>query len=116
MSERHREPLFSVHIGVDGEFALYLEEQDANLDMLEDVLEQVNVIDLAGLKEFGSVEALKEKNSAYRLDAVRAGMPMVVARIAKLTEAEALTLAEQLIMSVKTSRALNNKTKLELVK
>lgn len=113
---RHREPLFSIHHGADGEFALYLEEQDANLDMLEDVLEQVNVIDLAGLKEFGSVEALKEDSGAYRLDAVRAGMPQVVSRIAKLTEAEALTLAEQLIMSVKVSRALDKKTKLELVK
>lgn len=115
MSE-HRDPLFSVHIGVDGHYSLYLEEQDANLDMLEDVLEQVNVIDLAGLKEFGSVEALKETGAAHRLDAVRAGMPMVIARIAKMTEAEALTLAEQLIMSVKTSRALQKKTKLELVK
>lgn len=113
---RHREPLFSIHHGADGEFALYLEEQDANLDMLEDVLEQVNVIDLAGLKEFGSVESLKEENGAIRLDAVRAGMPSVVARIAKMTEAEALTLAEQLIMAVKVSRALDKKTKLELVK
>lgn len=113
---RHREPLFSVHAGIDGEFSIYLEEQDANLDMLEDVLEQVNIIDLAGLKEFGSVEALKHEGAAARLDAVRAGMPQVVSRIAKLTEAEALTLAEQLIMSVKTTRALNKKTKLELVK
>lgn len=115
---RHREPLFSVHQGSDGEFALYLEEQDANLDMLEDVLEQVNIIDLAGLKEFGSVDALKNPHAAGRHDAVRAGMPPVVALIAKMTEAEALTLAETLIMSVKESRALDQqtKTKLELVK
>ena len=113
---RHREPLFSVHAGIDGEFSIYLEEQDANLDMLEDVLEQVNVVDLAGLKEFASVERMKEENAAYRLEAVRLGMPQVVSRIAKLTEAEALTLAEQLIMSVKTTRALTKKTKLELVK
>ena len=115
---RHREPLFSVHRGSDGEFALYLEEQDANLDLLEDVLDQVNVIDLAGLKEFASVDALHNPNAVARLDAVRAGMPPVVALVAKMTEAEALTLAETLIMSVKETRALNQqpKNKLELVK
>jgi hypothetical protein len=44
-------------------------------------------------------------------------MPTVVARLARLTEAEALTLAEQLIMVVKHSRAVAGKpTKLELVK
>lgn len=114
---RHREPLFSVHATGDGEFAIYLEERDANLDLLEDVVEQVNIIDLAGLKEFASVDALKDIDAARRLDRVRAGMPDVIVRIAKLTEAEALTLAEQLIMSVKETRAMQNKTvKLELVK
>jgi hypothetical protein len=114
---RHREPLFSVHATGDGEFALYLEEQDANLDLLEDVTEQVNLIDLAGLKEFSSVDALKNPDAAARLDIVRADMPDVVAKICKMTEAEALTLAEQLIMIVKEYRAKNNKpVKLELVK
>lgn len=114
---RHREPLFSVHTGTDGEFAIYLEERDANLDLLEDVIEQVNIIDLAGLKEFASVDALKDVDAARRLDRVRAGMPDVIVRLAKLTEAEALTLAEQLIMSVKEHRAMNNRpVKLELVK
>jgi len=114
---RHREPLFSVHATGDGEFAIYLEERDANLDLLEDVVEQVNIIDLAGLKEFASVDALKDVDAARRLDKVRAGMPDVIVRIGKLTEAEALTLAEQLIMSVKETRAMQNKpVKLELVK
>lgn len=113
---RHREPLFSVHGAVDGEFVLYVEERDAALDLLEDVVDQVNIIDLAGLKEFASVDALKDIDAARRLDKVRAGMPDVIVRIAKLTEAEALTLAEQLIMTVKESRALRNKPKLEIVK
>ena len=114
---RHREPLFSVHSDGAGEFAIYLEERDANLDLLEDVCDQVNLIDLAGLKEFSSVDALKDIDAARRLDKVRAGMPDVIVRIAKLTEAEALTLAEQLIMIVKESRALKNQpVKLELVK
>jgi hypothetical protein len=114
---RHREPLFSVHAAIDGEFVIYLEEQDASLDMLEDVLEQLSIVDLAGLKEASDVPSLKDVDAARRLDRVRAGMPTVVARLARLTEAEALTLAEQLIMIVKHSRAVAGKpTKLELVK
>jgi hypothetical protein len=112
---RHREPLFSVHAGADGEFSIYLEERDANLDLLEDVVEQVNVIDLAGLKEFASVDALKKEDAAITLDAVRSGIPDFVVRIAKLSEQEALTLAEQLIMIVKESR-VQRPAKLELVK
>jgi hypothetical protein len=112
---RHREPLFSVHAGADGEFSIYLEERDANLDLLEDVCDQVNLIDLAGLKEFASVDALKDVDAASRLDKVRAGMPDVIVRIAKLSEQEALTLAEQLIMIVKESR-VKKPAKLELVK
>jgi len=112
---RHREPLFSVHAGADGEFSIYLEERDANLDLLEDVCDQVNLIDLAGLKEFSSVDALKDIDAARRLDKVRAGMPDVIVRIAKLSEQEALTLAEQLIMIVKESR-VQRPAKLELVK
>lgn len=114
---RHREPLFSVHSDGQGEFAVYLEERDAVLDLLEDVLDQVNIIDLVGLKEFSSVECLKDIDAARRLDRVRAGMPDVILRLTKLTEAEALTLAEQLIMIVKESRALSKQSpKLELVK
>ena len=112
---RHREPLFSVHAGADGEFSIYLEERDANLDLLEDVCDQVNLIDLAGLKEFASVDALKDVDAASRLDKVRAGMPDVIVRIAKLSEQEALTLEELLIMIVKESR-VQRPAKLELVK
>ncbi len=113
---RHREPLFSVHAGINGEFALYLEEQDANLDMLEEVLDSVAIVDLAGLKEASSVPFLKSMDAAIHLDRVRAGMPAVVTKVAHLTEAEALTLAEQLIMTVKEARVLRQITKLELVK
>lgn len=111
----YREALFSVHSNGAGEFTIYLEEQDANLDLLEDVVEQVNIIDLAGLKEFASVDALKHEDGAIRLDAVRSGFPELAVRIAKLTEQEALTLAEQLIMIVKESR-VQKPAKLELVK
>lgn len=112
----YRDGLFSVHIKADGEFTIYLEEQDANLDLLEDVLDQVNIVDLAGLKEFGSVESLKNENGAGRLDAVRGAFPQLATRIANLTADEALDLAEKLIMGVKVAKTLQNKTKLELVK
>jgi hypothetical protein len=36
--------LFSCHNSLDGSFVLYLEEQDANLDLLEDVVGQVHLL------------------------------------------------------------------------
>ena len=38
--------LFSVHNASDGSVVLYLEEQDANLDLLEDVVAQVPLLGL----------------------------------------------------------------------
>jgi hypothetical protein len=115
-AQMSREPLFSVHGDGEGAFTLYLEEQDANLDLLEDVVEQVSIVDLAGLKEFGSAQALKHDNGAVRLDAVRSGFGPVVTKIAKMSEAEALTLSQMIVESVKQTRILQNKPKLELVK
>ena len=109
--------LFSVHNASDGSLAIYLEEQDANLDLLEDVFGQVPLLALSRLAEYSGIDSLKSIEAARLLDKVRAKLPDVCVKVACLTEDEALALAEQLIMSVKFARAVAGKsTKLELVK
>ena len=109
--------LFSVHNASDGTFVLYLEEQDANLNLLEDVVGQVPLLALSRLGEHSQIESLKSEQAARLLDKVRAQLPDVCVKVASITEDEALALAEQLIMSVKFARAVAGKTtKLELVK
>jgi hypothetical protein len=116
---RHPDRVFSVHVRQDGSFALYLEEQDANLDMFEDILEQVSITDLSLLKEQSEMGNLRSVENASKLDSVRKNFPEVATRIAYLDEAEALSLAEILIDAVKVNRAFGNNpkpVKLELVK
>jgi len=50
--------LFSVHTATDGAIAVYLEEADANLDLLEDIVEQVPLLNLARLRDFSGSYAL----------------------------------------------------------
>lgn len=109
--------LFSVHTATDGAIAVYLEEADANLDLLEDIVEQVPLLHLARLQDFSGTYALTSEVAAREADKVRAAIPTVVAKVASMTEDEALALAQQLIDAVKFARAIAGKTtKLELVK
>ena len=109
--------LFSVHNATDGSVVLYLEEQDANLDLLEDVVAQVPLLALSRLAEHSGLDALKSEQAARLLDKVRAQLPDIAVKLASITEEEALALAEQLILAVKFARAVAGKpTKLELVK
>lgn len=108
---------FSVHNASDGTLVIYLEEQDANLDLLEDVVGQVPLLALSRLAEHSQIDSLKSEQAARLLDKVRAQLPDVCVKVASITEDEALALAEQLMMSVKFARAVAGKsTKLELVK
>ena len=112
-----RMSLFSVHNASDGSFVIYLEEQDANLDLLEDVVGQVPLLALSRLAEHSRIDSLKSEQAARLLDKVRAQLPDICVKVDCLTEDEALALAEELIMSVKFARAVAGKsTKLELVK
>ena len=109
--------LFSVHNASDGSLAIYLEEQEANLDLLEDVVAQVPLLALSRLAEHSGLDSLRSIESARLLDKVRAQLPDVCVKVASINEEEALALAEQLIMAVKFARAIAGKTtKLELVK
>lgn len=116
---RHPDSLFSIHNKEDGTFVLYIEEQDANLEMFEDILEQVSITDLALLKEAAETPNLRLVDHAKKLDLARKQMPQVATRIATMTEDEALSLAEIIIDAVKFNKAFSGKTKpnkLELVK
>jgi hypothetical protein len=109
--------LFSVHNATDGSFHLYLEEPDANLDLIEDVVANVPMFFLAQMRDHSGIESMGSLEQARLLDKVRAKVPPFVTCLAKITEQEALDLAEALIMNVKFARAVAGKTtKLELVK
>lgn len=105
--------LFSVHNSATGAVVLYVEETEANLDLIEDVVAQVPMLCLARLRD----HQLKDGPLAEELDCIRGQIPNFVTKVASMTEAEALDLAEQLIDSVKFARAIAGRpVKLELVK
>jgi hypothetical protein len=109
--------LFSVHNATNGSVVVYLEEQDANLDLLEDVVAQVPLLALSRLAEYSGLDALKSEEAARLLDKVRMQLPDIAVKVASITEDEALALAEQLILSVKFARAIAGRPmKLELIK
>lgn len=109
--------LFSVHNATDGSFHLYLEDSEANLDLIEDVVANVPMFYLAQIRDHSGIDSLKSIEAARMLDRVRAKTPPFVTCVAKMTEDEILVLAEALIMNVKFARAVAGKTtKLEIVK
>lgn len=109
--------LFSVHNASDGSVVVYLEEQDANLDLLEDVVCQVPLLALSRLAEHSRLETINSEVATRLLDKVRSQLPDVTVRLASMSEDEAMALAEQLVLAVNFARAVAGKPlKLELVK
>ena len=114
----NREPLFSVHNSLNGDFVIYLEERDANLDVVEDVLAAIPLVQLKGIQSL-ILHDLKSIDLARLMDKARSAVPDLSIKLASISESEALTLAEQLITAVKYARAMRSEpitTKLELVK
>lgn len=108
--------LFSIHPSADGSFKLFLEERDANLDLLEDVMDQVPLLALARLRD-ASGRFILGGVDVQDLERAREAIPTLATQVVKMTEREALDLAEELLMSVKFARAIAGKPmKLELVK
>ena len=95
-----RDPLFSVHTTDQGKVILYLEEQDAVVDLATDVITYFSISDLenllianrANLRDDGAVEAL---------DRARDLMPDAAILIASMTEDEAFNLCQDIISSIK---------------
>lgn len=108
--------LFTIFNGTDGSLTLFLEERDANLELLEDITDQVPLLALARLRDAGG-RFLLDPSDFSDLERARNAVPTMSARIAKMSEKEALDLADEIITAVKFNRALQGKsTKLELVK
>lgn len=110
-----RDPLFSSHIGLDGSIHLYLEEQDANLDLVENIVTEIPEIHLKALKESAGVDSLKTMEAVRRADFARSRVPDLATLIVRMSEAETLDLVENLLLSVRHARAIANKqTKISL--
>ena len=111
---KYREPLFSVH-GNEGRLAIYLEEQDAVLDLIEETGKEVHPDYIADLADYGKIENLKTEEGFDRYSKHRDKLDATALLIANMSQDEALTLAEQILITV---RAIKEPAapRLELVK
>lgn len=115
MTQKNR-ALFSVHTTYDGSLALYLEERDAILDLMEDVVDQA---ELSELDELQAVvrESVKVEGHFERLDTAREEFGDMAIKIAYLTRDEALDLAADIIRAFKFHDVMQEKEqKLRVVK
>jgi hypothetical protein len=111
---KYREHLFSVH-GNEGRLAIYLEEQDAVLDLIEETGKEVHPDYIADLTDYGRVESLKTEEGFDRYSKHRDKLDATALLIANMTQDEALTLAEQILITVRAMREPTT-PRLEIVK
>lgn len=102
-------PLFSVHTTDGGSMALYLEEQDAILDLLEDVVGQTEISDLDELQAVGR-ESYKAEGHFEQLDVARSNFGEMAIKVAYMTRDEALDLAADIIRAFKFHDAMQERT------
>jgi hypothetical protein len=107
-----RRPLFSVHTNDEGRIALYLEEQDAVLDLLEEAGKEANGDYIAVLTEAGEGIKLSTDIGWLDYEKLRQALPDTVLLIASMSENEALDLAQDIVRTVASRRS----PRLELVK
>ena len=98
-----REPLFSVHTHSDGRIALYLEEQDAVKDLVQDIVGAYELDDLDLLRHSAD-RSIKADGYFEHLDNARDNLGENAPLLCNLSEEEALILAEDLIRAVKFGR------------
>jgi len=108
------DPLFSVH-GNEGRLAIYLEERDAVLDLIEETGREVDPDYIADLADYGKIEKLKTEEGFDIYSKHRDKLDPTVLLIANMTQDEALTLAEQILITVRAMREPAAR-RLELVK
>jgi hypothetical protein len=107
-----RRPLFSVHTNGEGRIALYLEEQDAVLDLLEEAGKEANGDYIAALAKAGKGVKLSTDIGWLEYEQMRQLLPATVLLIASMTENEALDLAQDIVRNVAARRT----PRLEIVK
>ena len=103
--------IFRIFISNDGSYQLYLEEQEACVDLIENVSDEIEVTDFAEMKKASKAD-LRDDFATMRLDNVRKNLPPMALKVAKLTERELLDLAQEIIQVVQDK----NKIRLEIVK
>ena len=104
-TKKSRDPLFSIHTADDGSVALYLEEQDAIKDVLEDVAGQWDYTIFDSLR--GCIDAsVKSENYFENLENCRSNIAEGAIKVAHMTEDEALILAQDIVKAVKVSRQM----------
>jgi hypothetical protein len=111
---KYREPLFSVH-GNEGRLAIYLEEQDAVVDLIEETGKEVHPDYIADLADYGKIENLKTEEGFDIYSKHRDKLDPTVLLIANMSQDEALTLAEQILIAVRAMKE-TPAPRLELVK
>jgi hypothetical protein len=111
---KYREPLFSVH-GNEGRLALYLEEQDAVVDLIEETGNEVYPDYIADLALYGKMQNLKTQEGFDRYSKHRDKLDPTVLLIANMSRDEALNLAEQILITVR-AMAETPAPRLEIVK
>ena len=108
---KYRDALFSVH-GNEGRLAIYLEEQDAVLDLLEETGKEANGDYIAALTKAGEGIKISTDTGWLEYERMRQLLPATVLLIAQMSENEALDLAQDIVRNVAARRS----PRLELVK
>jgi len=103
--------IFRIFISNDGSYHLYLEEQEACVDLIENISDEIELTDFAEIKKASKAD-LRDDFATMRLDNVRKNLPPMALKVAKLTERELLDLAQEIIQTVQDK----NKIRLEIVK
>jgi hypothetical protein len=111
---KYREPLFSVY-GNEGRLAIYLEERDAVLDLIEETGREVHPDYIADLTDYGEVAKLKTEEGFDKYSKHRNKLDETVLLIASMSHDEALTLAQQILITVRELKD-PKPPKLEIVK
>lgn len=98
-----RKPLFSIHTHSDGRIALYLEEQDAVKDLIQDIVAAYELSDL-DLLQSSAAHSFKDDGYFAQLDQARDELGDNAPLLCNMSEQEALILAEDLVRAVKFAR------------
>jgi hypothetical protein len=111
---KYREPLFSVH-GTEERVAIYLEERDAVLALIEETGNEVDPDYIADLCDYGKIENFHTAEGLNRFFNHRDKLDETAILIATMSPDEALTLVEQILITI---RAMKTPTapRLEIVK
>ena len=103
--------VFKIFISNDGSYNLYLEEQEACVNLIENISDEIEISDFAEMKAASSAN-LRDDKATLRLDNIRKNLPPMALKVAKLSERELLDLAQEIICVVQDK----NKVRLEIVK